>query len=547
MKGLRTVWGMTQPSVSSPAAPSSRGGARPIPVLEVDDWEALDAQIAGFLMDKSLSPETHKGYLKLWRLWKSHCEALRPACDPRDAPWAAWQDLAKFRRQDGLMYNRPHHLEAVLNAVRWRYETEGIDTMPAPLLPAHRSNWKALCRNYRIELSEAGEGELVSMERPPMLRADIGRLISVPPESIPFVKRVGETRDPLQTRAEMLVALDTGMTATQVCSLTWGDFAPQPDGSVHVQGHVQCQVLPCDHVERAVGVPWDCSACAVHELLVDRDPQSPFVTAQHKTVSMRHMDASRRWPGLDDPDGRPKGDGTRMFVRDGITDRELAGLRRGIVLISAINPMEATWILGRAWLSVSWEAGFRMVSDLAHLPRGAVSFLPDGSGVVLTLGGTKDDPAGAKRVSRVFTYRDGPCAAQALTEYVVVRDAAVGDDPDTPLFTTSRGSVFGPNWRKGILKPVQVANAAIARLAQAAAIDTNFTTYSARRGYATQSAQDGRHLEEIRAGLRHKRSDTTLRYTDRSAQTVPAKLAAQLDPSIRDTEGTGHASQRTGQ
>lgn len=494
--------------------------------VDPDDWAALDARIAGFEARWSRSKHTHTTYRKLWRLWEEHCEDL--GCDPRDAPWAAWQELAKRRRQDGRMYNRAYFLEAVLCAVRSRYAAEDLVASPSPCLPGRVLDWQVLCRSYRQDLSAAaGNGELEYIVRTPLLRADVARLIDVPPESIPFATRVGEERNVAAVRAELLVALETGWGGAELRSLRTSDFRLREDGSVDVRD----ARLPCDHRERVPGVVWDCAACAVVVAIARRAPHEPFVTAKPGTFAARLKAAARRWPGLENPARHGDATGPRattLRIRAGLPDAQVAGTRRGLVLIDAINSKDSAWLLGRAWLGVAWEAGLRMVSDLVELPRSAVTSLPGGMGLVLRLGATKDDPSARKQVSRVFRLQDGPCAAQALIEYLTVRDAAIGNEPDGPLLVTAPAGIFGPNWRKGITKPVQVANGVIAKLAAAAAVEGHFTSYSARRGYATQSALDGRDLLHIQRGLRHARPDTTLRYDQRSAQRVARKFALSL-------------------
>lgn len=521
------------------------------------DWAALDARIAGFTTQNSYSAHTLSRLKKLWRHWVEHCEDL--GCDPRAASWAVWQELSNRRRLDGRRYNNPYLLEAVLWAVRWRYDLEGIDVTPAPCEPGRAADWAAVTRAFRRERAvAAAAGELDYIARTPMLRADVARMLNLPPESIPFQTLRGAPRDPAAYRAELLLALETGWGGGQLLRLRTRDFHLSSDGSVVVGDHV----VPCDHRERVRGVPWDCAACAITSTLAGRGPEESFVTSQAQTFYVRLRAAAARWRHLEDPVGandaplveeedRPRRFGkpaTTLRLRPGLSNAQVAGTRRGLVVVDAINSKNSAWLLGRAWLGISWEAGFRMASDLAHLPRRAVTALADGSGLVIRLAGTKDDPAGTKSVTRVFRYQDGPCAAQALAEYLTIRDAAVGTDPEGPLLITGKGTIFGPRWRDGITKPVQVANAAITQLVQAAGIDTHFTSYSTRKGFATQMAKDGRDVTHIQRGLRHARPDTTLRYLQESASDVAAKFADRLtrnNPGASPALGTAREASST--
>ena len=486
------------------------------------DWAAVDADIDGFLIQTAHAGETVRGYSKLWKLWSEHCTDL--GCDPRRASWAAWQELAKRRRLDGRLYNRPYQLEEVLTAVRWRLGVEGLDLTPAPAQTVRRADWQALCRAYRVDVGFAAvSGDLEHVSRDPLLREHVQRIISLPPEALPYLTRRGADRDACLTKAEILLALDTGLTASALRRITFKDLRPGPDGL-----RIGDLLLPCDHRQRVEGVPHDCTACAVADVIPQQaDPDQAFATTAIGTLNARFRSAARRWPHLMPPATMGTG-GTALQMRPDLTPAQAAGTRRGLVLINAINPKDAAWLLGRAWLGVAWEAGFRMAGDLAHLKRRAVTHTSDPVGLLIRLAGTKDDPAGAKRVTRLFALTAGACAAQALAEYLTVRDAAVGDDPDGPLFISAPGGVFGPNWREGITKPVQVANAIITKLAAAAELDGHFTSYSARKGYAIQSQADGRNLLQIQRGLRHSRPDTTLRYAHTSSQAAARKLADLL-------------------
>ena len=164
-----------------------------------------------------------------------------------------------------------------------------------------------------------------------------------------------------------------------------------------------------------------------------------------------------------------------------------------------------------------------MCSDLVRLPRSAIAKTADGSGWRLRLGPTKDDPLAQKQPTRVFRFchDGGPSAAQALSEYLCVRDAAVG--ADGPLLLGARGGLLA---QKGpLIKPVQAAKLDLDLLSELADLPQHFTSYSTRKGFARQTVKDGWELEETQEGLRHSKPETTLGYTgERDAKRVGEKF-----------------------
>lgn len=205
-----------------------------------------------------------------------------------------------------------------------------------------------------------------------------------------------------------------------------------------------------------------------------------------------------------------------------LSARELAGLRRGLVVAEA-GPKGMAWLVGRPWVGVAWAAGFRMRSDLAELPRSAAQPLVTGEpGVLLRLGTTKTDQGGLAPVKRPFTFRAQPTITQALVEYLAVRDAAVGDDADGPLFISSEGGLWPA---KFIAKPGDVCSAILDGLSRAAGLEKRFVPKSTRLGYVAQAEVDGWDLERVQTGTRHVRVETTLTHY---RETAPKNAAHKL-------------------
>lgn len=211
-----------------------------------------------------------------------------------------------------------------------------------------------------------------------------------------------------------------------------------------------------------------------------------------------------------------------LVPKPGLSARELAGLRRGLVVAEA-GPKGMAWLVGRPWVGVAWAAGFRMRSDLAGLPRSAAQSLVTGEpGVLLKLGATKTDQGGSVPVKRPFTFTGQPTITQALVEYLTVRDAAVGDNADGPLFISSSGGLWPA---KFIAKPGHVCSAFLEGLTRAAGLDKRFVPKSTRMGFVAQAEADGWDLERVQTGARHVRLETTLTHYREAA---PKKAARKL-------------------
>lgn len=321
--------------------------------------------------------------------------------------------------------------------------------------------------------------------------------------------------------AASLLALDSLLSRPAISRLQRSDVKELGGGAIQVLDHV----FGCDHRERQRGVPWDCTACSVRTVLNAHDGQSVHLFHSDSTrreVSRWLITRARAWPALTEPDLSRRSLQAAFVVLPGTGEWELAGLRRGLV-VNARQPNSVSWVRGRAWVSMSFEAGLRMCSDLVRLPRSAIAHTADGNGWRLGLGPTKDDPLAQKRSVRVFRFRDdgGPSAAQALSEYLCVRDAAVG--AEGPLLLGARGGLLAP---KGpLIKPVQAASFDLDLLCELADLPQHFTSYSTRKGFARQTAKDGWELEETQEGLRHSKPETTLGYIgDQGAKRVGEKV-----------------------
>jgi hypothetical protein len=310
-----------------------------------------------------------------------------------------------------------------------------------------------LGKTWRTEVSATGaRGDAQTIEHVPSLRCDIAAILAIPLEAM---HRPAHWREARQVKAAWLAAIDSGLTTGRLAEVRIAEIKTLDGGDVMFAG---CR-LTCDHEPRAVGVPWDCSACAVRDVLRGRSPDERFVTASSSSLSTKMMKVRDGWSGFDRlPGCRPGTTAVVLQPKQDLSLYALAGLRRGIVVVEA-GPVSSSWLVGRPWTAVTWEAGLRMASDLESLPRSAVEPTIAGDGFVLHLAGTKDDPTARKEVTRVFLHTDGLSAAGVLAEYLAVRDAAVGSGgplliatPGRPFARRSSGaSLAHPRMNEGML------------------------------------------------------------------------------------------------
>jgi hypothetical protein len=215
---------------------------------------------------------------------------------------------------------------------------------------------------------------------------------------------------------------------------------------------------------------------------------------------------------------------------DGLDDWQLAGLRRCLALGAGYEEhVGFCWVRARAWIATAWVAGFRMVSDLSDLERDRVEPAPNGDGYVIRLRGTKDDASGAKRVSRPLEWSatGGPSAAQAMAEYLCVRDAAVGGRDGALVLTSALR-----RHRPLVVTATQAAWEMDLLCRFAGLPEGGYSSYSTRKGYGQQARLDGWEPEVIQEGLRHQRLDTTRLYMG----SVDARAAAQKMMGVGSTE-----------
>jgi hypothetical protein len=205
--------------------------------------------------------------------------------------------------------------------------------------------------------------------------------------------------------------------------------------------------------------------------------------------------------------------GSALTPVDGLDDWQLAGLRRGLALGAGYEEhVGFCWVRDRAWVAAAWVAGFRMASDLCDLGRNQVEpAANEVDGYVIRLRGTKDDPTAAKRVIRSLEWGGGgggSSAAQAMAEYLCVRDAAVGGR-DGALLLTAASSRHRP-----LVVTSRKAADGFSMLCGFAGLPEGvYSSYSTRKGYGQQARLDGWEPEQIQQGLRHQRLDTTRLYT----------------------------------
>ena len=491
----------------------------PLPV--VDFQEVLAAALAYGAAGES----SHRGKLasrKALLRWERHCKA--GGWDPWEAPWQAFRELWLLRRADG----RPlatGTIAGTAGCVASEYARRGLT--PAHRRPENAGEWKRLSAGHSRTIDRR-ESAVV-----PMLRADALALVSA---KLPW---------PVSARRRMtgyLLMLD-GVPLPVLERLTSDDVAINGDGSVSI-GVVW---IRCDHLERARGVPWACSACSLLDLVADAKPGGLLLregsTRCYTSNLLRRM--RQAFPGL-------AGSG---MPEEGLSDWQLAGLRRALVLSShcTIDDVKEgsslgrnrahvglRWARARAWTAVAWTCGLRMGADTERLSRALVRPDAAGRGWEISLGQTKDDPWGAKATVRAFYWpsEGGPSVAQALAEYVCVRDALAGID-DLPVFSRlwpgRPGRARTPG--SGAI-PDDAAKAPkrdLDLLAKLAGLDPVFTSYSPRKGYAAQSDADGRPVEDIQEGLRHASLSTTIdHYMPRKC---PKSIAEKAIKAFDETKG----------
>lgn len=464
----------------------------------VSNWQELHESLDRILGTGGKSESTLSGYRSGLRWWQKHCEDI--GVEAWAAPFDAWEKAVEVgRRSDGQRWTWDRY--ALIERAVARAHHERRLPPPAPRRSEHASAWSAIGESYRSRYNLEWSKGRELCEREPLLRDDINALLSVDILDLPATSTAEQSgrAGGLRRAAERLIMLETRCSAYRLSKTGRDQISVQADGVRITVGREQF-TLSHDHAERVSGVPWDCAPCAVTQRLAEARDGEPLFNAR-----TAYLVADGRWPGL----VRSK---SRLIEQPGLTVRERAGLRRGLVL-SAHRPKEwMWWLLGRAWVAVSWEAGFRMAGDLDDLDRSWCSPLPDGGGFRIQLHSTKEDQAGAKRVSRPFRFdpAGGPSAALMLTEYLAVRDARLG--PTGPLL-----------WWGGDPSKGRARNAAvrcITTLAAAAEVDKKLRSYSPRKGYSAQSAADGRSPEMRQRGLRQVSLRTTLQHYPDAADSL---------------------------
>jgi len=489
-----------------------------LPLPAVDFQEVLAAALAYGAAGES----SHRGRLasrKALLRWERHCKD--GGWDPWEAPWQAFRELWLARRADG----RPlatATITGTAGCVASEYVRRGLT--PAHKKPENAGEWKRLSAGHSRTTIDRRESAVV-----PMLRADALALVSA---KLPW---------PVSARRRMtgyLLMLD-GVPIPVLERLTNADVAINGDGSVSV-GVVR---IRCDHLERARGVPWDCSACSLLDLLAETKPEGFLLregsTRCYTSNLVRRM--RQAFPGLAGT-GRPE---------EGLSDWEMAGLRRALVLYShcTIDDVKGSslgrnrahvglrWARARAWTAVAWTCGLRMGADTERLSRALVRPDVAGRGWEISLGQTKDDPWGSNKATvRAFYWpsEGGPSVAQALAEYVCVRDAMAGID-GLPVFSRLRPGRPGRARTPGSgTIPDDGAKAPkrdLDLLSKLAGLAPIFTSYSPRKGYAAQAEADGWPVEDIQEGLRHAHLSTTIDHymPKRSPKSIAEKAIAALD------------------
>lgn len=165
-------------------------------------------------------------------------------------------------------------------------------------------------------------------------------------------------------------------------------------------------------------------------------------------------------------------------------------------LLATIDRIDTTTTAGlrdRALLLCGFALGLRR-SELVAIELADLAPHPDG--ILLRLGRTKTDQAGAGKILLLAYAADGrPCAVRALRAWI---DAAKITD----------GTVFRRVTRTGAVSSRLTGQSValiIKRRVTAAGLDPNvFAGHSLRSGFATQAARDGHRADQIADVTRHR-------------------------------------------
>ncbi|MGD9956066.1 MAG: hypothetical protein AB7O74_06965 [Candidatus Nanopelagicales bacterium] len=476
---------------------------------KIEDEAAFAEELERFLASRGLQDRTLSDYDERFRSWIRHCRSL--GYDPAAAPYEAYVALLGRRKPDGSLYQWNSVL-GLLSAVR---HVLGDEPLPIESR-AHAADWTRLRRGYQKRLAEQDDqagAEPEDRRAVPLTRAAMRTLMEV---SVPRTPAADAKR------AAVLLSLDAGFTVPQLRRLVAADVAIV-EGGVSVAGHV----LLCDHESRARGVPWDCTACAVKVVAENLDPSSVLFAEGPASIKQVFLNLRNRgWAGLAT---HPRGQAIVLQARHDLTAWELAGLRRGLVLMAEADLRGDALIIvrARAWVALAWSLGLRMAGDLDGLPRECVWLSPDEGAWFLRLLSTKDDPRGDKKVERALSWENHQIVCDALAEYLCVRDARVGRGGPLILARLQSGEAS-----KDLVK---LAAHDLERLCRLAGIPCTYSAYSTRRGYGNQADRDGWDLETIQSGLRQVYAETTLRYTGRhSGRSAAVRLLSGLG------DGAGH-------
>jgi hypothetical protein len=470
------------------------------PPVVVANFATLDAEWAAYIGQGALA-DGGAAYAKRWELWVAHC--VEEGVDPWDSPASAFESLWLLRREADAALVSPNFVEGISVAVSHFYRQKGLT--PANKRPENRGRWLDLRKSRR---KTAAQNRDPAASVVPMMRTDALTLLAAPPPALRPVRR-----------AALLLLLE-GFAPSVIDTLSTEDITPADRVDAGVVVHDQH--LACDHEDRARGVPWDCVACAVRDAQAHLEPGERFDTGLiNKTAALRS-----RFRHL-------AGKGERWGPRDGLTEWEMAGLRRALVLSATEAPASRQgyrWARARAWTGVAWSCGLRMRSDTLRLERADAAPDAAGRGWSVRLAATKDDQGGAKGVVRPFGWDDGDgVVVAALAEFACVRDALIGEE--------GRLCSLGGNDQDKQSRRYEhsAARGDLELLARLAGVEPVFSPYSTRKGFAAQALADGWSEDQIQEGLRHLHLTTTITHylPKTGAKKVARKFADRVAAEAR--------------
>lgn len=452
-------------------------------------WAEVDADIERVIGSVGAKNATRAKYGQVWGRWETWYGAN--GWDPLDAPFEAFAALVgTFPSRSVLGGNRsvvpvpPNTVKGWFNALIFHYREAG--RVPVFRQPEFAARYDRLREGYArwFAKNRAGGPEKMC---PPLLAADVRRLLEVEPEPGCHHKS-----NSVGFPAALLVAVLSGCRYEQAASVRAGDISDLFDVA-GVQVPVGGEVLRvvCEHPQLPGWVS-GCPACALRRTREQlADDGSPLV-GSGTTLRLRGNALRRAWPVIS-------------------RERPLYLLRR------AGHVDDSVW--NGFLTALAWSLDGQGVRSLATKVRFALMWAMGESAGEAAEHFTIRDVRRDGNEYRVTNPHTGltldvrPVADghgdlvyglhAALTEWMGVLGAA-GLTPDDPLFPTWGAS--GMQLRPVPLRKVQAARF-VTRLAEQAGITGRVTSDSTKTGYIAEAGLRGADLLAVAIATRRRSLD----------------------------------------